>query len=235
MVHNAHRFITRSVAKKLVASAGLVGGCLALAFGGAFAQFTDTAAAGPQPISSGTIMLATGPTNDSTIGATSIVPGDTVSREIDLNSTSATANAASITLALTATTSSLLDTDATNGLQLSVQSCATAPARTAGPPPSYTCSGGWSTVKIGGATSVPVASLESTPAAVSPLNSLTAGKQDYLLFTLSFPSSAPGDLSKVTTACSGTAGGTSATENLEGCNTTLKYSFVAVQRTGSGQ
>jgi predicted ribosomally synthesized peptide with SipW-like signal peptide len=224
----------RSTTKKLVASTALVGGALALAFGGAFASFTDTVSAGPQTISSGTIQISTGPTDDSGTGATGIVPGDTIAREIDLNSTNATATAASITLGFTATTSSLLDQDATNGLQVSAQSCATKPTRTAGPPPTYTCSGGWTAVTIGGKASTSVSALETTAGALSPLNSLSPNKQDYLLFTLSFPSAAPGDLSKVT-ACSGTAGGTSSTENLEGCTSVLKYTFVAIQRAGSSQ
>lgn len=223
----------RSNNKKLVASIALVGGTLALAFGGAFAQFTDTATGGPQAISSGTIALGVGPTNDSATGATDIVPGDTISREIDLSSTGATATASSITLGFSASPSSLLNTDPTNGLQISVGSCSTKPTRTAGPPPTYTCAGGWSPVDIGSAATTSVAALMTVPKALSPLNSLAPGKQDYLLFTLTFPATAPGDLSQVTAPCSGTAGGTDATENLEGCSSTLTYNLVATQSTAT--
>jgi hypothetical protein len=219
----------RRIAKKLLASTALVGGALSLGFGGAFAQFTDTAAAGPQTISSGTIAIAVGPTNDSATGAANVVPGDTIGREIDINSTKATANAATITLGFTATATSLLDTDPTNGLQVSAQACAAAPTRTAGPPPTYTCAGGWTTVDINGATSASVAALETTPEPLTPLNSLTAGKQDYLVFTLTFPAGAPGNLSQVA-ACSGVKAGTAATENLEGCSSTLTYNLLATQR-----
>jgi hypothetical protein len=226
----------RSTAKKLVASTALVGGALALTFGGAFATFTDEVTANPaspQVISSGTIEIGVGTINDSATGATNIVPGDTIAREIDINSTGATANAASITLGITAGTSSLLDTDATNGLQVSVQSCANQPTRTAGPPPTYTCTGGFTNDQIGGLASEPVATLETTPKAITPLNSLAAGAKDYLVFTLTFPTTAPGDLSKVTTACSGTSGGTASTENLEGCTSKLTYTFAATQRNGT--
>jgi spore coat-associated protein N len=223
----------RSTTKKLVASTALVGGALALAFGGAFAAFTDTVSAGPQAISSGTIKIAVGTTNDSATGASNIVPGDTIAREVDITSTGATANMSSITLGFTASPSSLLDTDGTNGLQISVKSCAAAPTRTVGPPPTYTCAGGWTTVDIAGAASTSVSALETTPGALTPLNSLTAAGKDYLVFTLSLPATAPGDLSKVTTACSGTKGGTSATENLEGCSSTLTYSLVATARAGA--
>jgi predicted ribosomally synthesized peptide with SipW-like signal peptide len=226
----------RSTAKKLVASMALVGGALALTFGGAFATFTDTVTAGPQTISSGTIQIGVGPTNDSATGAANIVPGDWVSREIDINSTGATANAASITLGFTANTSSLLDTDATNGLHVTVQSCATVPTRTAGPPPTYTCSGGFANVAIGGVTTgVAVATLEATPEALTPLNSLTAAKQDYLVFTLTLPSGAPGDVSQHAGTCSGTAGGSATTENLEGCTSKLTYTFLATQRAAQAE
>jgi hypothetical protein len=123
-----------------------------------------------------------------------------------------------------------LDTDPTYGLQVSVQACATAPTRTAGPPPTYACTGGFTTVDINGAASVPVASLETTPEPLTPLNSLTAAKQDYLVFTLTFPANAPGNLSADATPCSGAKGGTAATENLEGCSSTLTYNLVATQR-----
>jgi predicted ribosomally synthesized peptide with SipW-like signal peptide len=217
----------RSTAKKLVASTALVGGALALTFGGAFATFTDTVTAGPQTISSGTIVLATGPTNIAGTGATNIVPGDTISREVDLNASGATANAASITLGFSASPSTLLDTDANWGLQASVQSCATAPTHNASYV--YTCSGGFTSVLA----QTPVATLETTPAALAGLNSLSKGGQDYLVFTLTFPSGAPGDMSLHTTACNGTPNGTSATENLEGCSSTLTYKFVATQRNAT--
>jgi spore coat-associated protein N len=214
----------RGTAKKLLASTALVGGALSLAFGGAFATFTDTVSAGPQTISSGKIVIATGPTNTAATGATAIVPGDTITREIDLNSTGATANDATITLGFTANTSSLLNTDATNGLQLAVTECSVAPTVAA---PVYTCGGTTTTVLA----STPVSSLVATPAALPGLKSLVAGGKDYLLFTLTFPQSAPGNLAVNPTACAGTG----ATENMEGCTSVLTYNFVATQRAGAPQ
>lgn len=224
----------RSMTKKLVASTALVAGSLALAFGGAFATFTDTASGASPIISSGKIMIAVGPTNDTT-AANNIVPGDTIAREVDLNATGATANAASITLGISANPSSLLDTDPTNGLQVQLQSCASAPVSSGGSAPTYTCSGGFTTVPIGGQSQVSVASLESAPATLGTLNSLTAGGQDYLVLTLSLPVSAPGNFAQVPKTCSGTAGGTSSTENLEGCNSALTYNFTATQEAGTSK
>src|ERR1035437_4568601 len=87
--HNtAHK--RRNITKtKVVASIAIVAATGAALVGGVIATFTETANAGPQSIASGTIVLAIGPTNDATTAATNIAAGDTVSREVDLNSTSA--------------------------------------------------------------------------------------------------------------------------------------------------
>lgn len=224
--------------RKIALSALLLVGALGVLIGGAFATFTDTVPAGPQAISSGTVKLATGPKNDAATGATNIAAGDTISREIDLNSTGATLADQKITLQFSASPSSLLDTDATNGLQVSAQACATAWTRTVvgSPPPAftYTCSGGATTVNINGSASASVSSLETTPGTLTPLNSLTTGGQDYLVFTLTLPAGAPGDLSKIA-ACSGTSGGTVNTEDVQGCASTLTYTFQATQRNSIGQ
>jgi predicted ribosomally synthesized peptide with SipW-like signal peptide len=201
-----------------------VGGALSLAFGGAFATFTDTVSAGPQTISSGKIVIATGPTNTAGTAATAIVPGDTITREIDLNSTGSTANDASITLGFTATTSSLLNTDAANGLHLTVSECSVAPTVA---PPVYTC-GGTTTAVL---ASTPVSALIAAPVALPGLKSLVAGGKDYLLFTLTFPATAPGNIAANPALCAGAG----ATENMEGCTSVLTYNFLATQRAGAAQ
>jgi spore coat-associated protein N len=222
-----YRKIVLSIALLLAAAGALVGG--------AFATFTDTVTAGSQPISSGTVKLATGPRNDAVTGAEHIAAGDWLEREIDLNSTGATIANKEITLKLSAAPSTLLDTDATNGLQLGLKACTVAWTRVVGPPLSYTCSGSATTVNIGGSATKSVSSLEGTAAALEGLNSLAMGGQDYLVFKLELPAGAPGDLSKVITPCSGTSGGTVTTENLQGCSSTLTYTFQATQRNAIAQ
>jgi spore coat-associated protein N len=226
-----YRKIALSVLLLLAAAAALIGG--------AFATFTDTVTAGPQAISSGTIKIAVGPTNDAATGATNIAAGDTIAREADLNSTGATLANKEITLKFTASPTSLLDTDPTNGLQISIQACSEAWKRVkpATPPPAfeYTCTPGATAVKINGAATASVSALETTAQPLTPLNSLATGGQDFLVFTLTLPATAPGNLGKVATACSGTSGGTEATENLEGCSSTLTYSFQATQRNAIAQ
>ena len=221
----------RTTVKRVVLTVAVVVAGTGAILGGAFATFTDTTSAAPQAISSGKVVLSVGPTNDSATGATNIAPGDSIPREVDLNSTAATLNDATITLGISASPSSLLDTDQTNGLQVQVQTCSQSWSRVAGPPPTYSCLGTTTTVLA----STPVKTLETTPVSLTPLNSLTAGGQDYVVMTYTFPAGAPGNIALVPTLCSGTAGTTSATENLEGCSSTLTYTFTATQRVGTGK
>jgi predicted ribosomally synthesized peptide with SipW-like signal peptide len=234
--HTTYR--RRGNRRRIVLSVALVLGAIGALIGGAFATFTDTVTAGPQAITSGTIKLAVGPTNDVATGATNIAAGDTISREADLNNTGGTLASKEITLAFSAAPTSLLDTDPTNGLQVSIQACSEAWKRTVvgSPPPpfEYTCTPGATVVKINGAATRSVSSLEGAPATLTPLNSLAAAGKDFLVFKLELPAAAPGDLSKVA-ACSGASGGTPATEDLQGCSSTLTYTFQATQRNAGPQ
>lgn len=231
MENTENRGSRRSTAKRLILTLAVVVGGTGAVMGGVFATFTDTTSAGPQTISSGKVVLAVGPTNDATSNALTIAAGDTITREVDLNSTSATLADSTITFGVNATTSSLLDQDGTNGLQVAVQSCSVAWTRHAGPPLTYTCSGTTTTVLSASS----VKSLETMPVSLPGLNSLSAGGQDYLTLVFTLPSGAPGDVGKVPALCSGAVGGTSSTENLEGCSSILSYQFQATQRTGANQ
>ena len=195
-------------ARKLGLSAVLVGAGAALAAPGAFATFTSTATGGPQTISTGTVTIALGATGGSTnrlnVNASGVAPGDTISRSVDLSNTGSL-NLASITLGLSASTSSALDTDATNGLQTTVKSCSVAWTE-AGPPYTYTCSGTTTTVLA----STAVAALKSTPAGITPLNALTAGGTDHLEVILTLPSAAP--------------------NSFQNLGSTVSYDFTGTQR-----
>src|SRR6476619_2280537 len=133
-----------SPTRKLLASLAVLGAAASIAGLGTFATFTSSTSAS-HSVSSGTVTIALGATgaatNRLTVGASAIAPGDTIQRSVDLID-SGSIDLASITLTTTATSSSLLDTDATNGLQMVIDKCSnpwteggTAPAYT------YTCSG----------------------------------------------------------------------------------------------
>src|SRR5207248_9724842 len=131
-----------------------------------------------QSVTSSTVTIALGATgaatNRLTVNATGVVPGDTIQRSFDLSNTG-NQNLASVTLTSTASPSSLLDSDATNGLQMVVDKCSLAWTES-GPPYTYTC---------GGTTSSVVASraVIGSNLALSNLGSTTAGPTDRLRVT----------------------------------------------------
>src|SRR5436309_3666053 len=120
--------LLRTPARKLLLSLGAVGAAAGIASLGTFASFTSTTSAS-QSVTSGTVTIALGATGASTnrlsVNATGVVPGDTIQRSFDLSNTG-NQNLATISLTSTASPSSLLDSDATAGLQMVVDKCSTA-------------------------------------------------------------------------------------------------------------
>ena len=132
-------------------------------------------------VASGTVVIAlgaSGSANRLSVGATGLAPGDTMERAVDVIN-NGTLDMASVTLATSATTSSLLDTDTTNGLQIVVDKCSSAWTES-GPPYTYTC----------GATLTSV--IASTPVIQSSLSlgALSAGATTHYRIKLTFPSGA---------------------------------------------
>jgi predicted ribosomally synthesized peptide with SipW-like signal peptide len=198
-----------SPARKLLASLALLGAAASIAGLGTFATFTSSTSAS-HTVSSGTVTIALGatgaPTNRLNIGASAIAPGDTLQRSVDLIN-QGSLDLASITLTTAATASSLLDTDATNGLQMVIDKCSVAWTE-AGPPYTYTCSGSTSTVLASRA-------VVGSGLALSNLGSLTAGATDHLRVTLTLP---------------GAAGNT-----FQSQSSTISYTFNGTQRTATNK
>ena len=199
------------VSRKLLLSVAAIGAAAAIAGLGTYATFTSSTSAS-QAVASGTFtvaLVATGAsTNRLTVGASNIAAGDTIQRSVDLIN-QGSLNLASVTLTTTATTSSLLNTDTSNGLQMAIDKCSaawteagTAPAYT------YTCSGTTTTVLA----SVPVIGANL---ALSNLSALTAGATDHLRVTLTLPS---------------TAG-----NSLQNQSSVIQYSLTGIQRAGTNQ
>jgi spore coat-associated protein N len=195
------RTLTRSSGRKLLLSIAALGAAASIAGFGTFATFTSSTSAS-HTIASGTLSL-TAPFSRLGTGASPIAAGDTMQRAIDL-SYSGSINFGSATLTTTATSSSSLDTDATNGLQIAIDKCSQAWTES-GPPYTYTC---------GGSTSIVLASraLIGSNVALSNLT-LTAGATDHLRVTVSFPSSAD--------------------NTLQNQSSTVSYTFIGVQRAGT--
>jgi predicted ribosomally synthesized peptide with SipW-like signal peptide len=203
------RTVFGSTGRKVLLSLGALGVAAALAGMGTFATFTSTTSAS-QSVSSGTVVIALGSTGASTnrltVNATGLVPNDTIQRSFDLSNTGSQ-DLASIAVTTTASPSSLLDTDATNGLQMVIDRCSVAWTESGSSPAfSYSCSGSTTTI-------VTSRAVIQTSLSMAGLSALTAAGSDHLRLTLTFPS---------------TAGAT-----FQGLTSTLTYSFLGTQRAGS--
>lgn len=193
----------RFPARKLLLSIAVLGSAASIAGLGTFATFTSSTSTS-HTIASGTLSLTT-PVSRLGTGASPIAAGDTMQRAIDL-SYSGTISFGSVTLTTSATSSSLLDTDATNGLQIAIDKCSQAWTES-GPPYTYTC---------GGSTSSVLASRALIGSAIALSNlTLTAGSTDHLRVTVTLPSSADNTLQTKSSA--------------------IDYTFTGVQRAGTNQ
>jgi len=193
----------RFPARKLLLSIAVLGSAASIAGLGTFATFTSSTSTS-HTIASGTLSL-TAPVNRLGTGASPIAAGDTMQRAIDL-SYSGTISFGSATLTTSATSSSLLDTDATNGLQIAIDKCSQAWTES-GPPYTYTC---------GGSTSSVLASRAVIGSSIALSNlTLAAGSTDHLRVTVTLPSSAD--------------------NTLENKSSTIDYTFTGVQRAGANQ
>lgn len=197
------------LSRKLALSAALMSMIAGVVGIGAFALFTDTQSVS-QADSTGTVTLAdisaNAVNNRLSVGATNLAAGDTIQRSVNVKNTG-TITLASVTLSTSATTSSLLDTDTSNGLQMVIEKCNVAWTETGGPPYTYTCGG--TTNSVVASTPVVV-----TNQALSNL-SLTGGADNFLRVTLTLPSAAP--------------------NTLQNKSSTIQYSFTATQRAGQAQ
>lgn len=196
---------------RVLATLAVLGAIGALATVGTYSLFTSTVS-GTQTISSGTVTIALGasaPANRLSVAATNIAPNDTIQRAVNLLNTG-TIDLSTVTLTTTATTSSLLDTDATNGLQMVIDRCSVAWTETVVPAGgyTYTCSGTTSAV----ITTRPVI---GATIAMPGLTALTAAGTDFLRVTLTLP---------------GTAGNT-----FQNRTSTIDYAFTATQRAGTNR
>jgi len=205
------KFRARSSASKVLLSLAAVGSAASLAGLGTYATFTSTASQS-HSVSTGTVTIALGATGASTnrlnVNATNVAPTDTIQRSFDL-SNSGSIDLASITLTTTATTSSVLDTDATNGLQMVIDRCSQAWTESGSSPSfTYTCGGSTSTVLASRA-------VIGSNLSLSNLTATTGGNTDHLRLTLTLPSTAD--------------------NTFQNNSSTVSYAFTGTQRSGTSQ
>ena len=196
-----------STARKVVGSLGVLGTAAAVAGMGTFGNFTDSTTPVATTIQSGTLSIdLSQPGFAVPVTTTGFVPGDSLTRAVNLVN-DGNSPLGSVTLNSSATASSVLTTDLTNGLQLTVKKCSvawtqggTASAAT------YTCAGTETLVTTG-----PVVN----NVAISGAAALNAGGTDYLTFSISLPASAD--------------------NTFQGKSASLSLTFTGTQRTGTAR
>jgi predicted ribosomally synthesized peptide with SipW-like signal peptide len=207
MKHSMPRTQRASTKTKALVTGGLVAITLAGVGGAAFAAFSATTSAS-QSIGSGTMAFVDISTNGAgqrlSVGASEIAPGDTIQRAVTLTN-SGTVAMASATLTTAATTSSALNTDTANGLQMTIDKCSIAWTEAGGPEYTYTCGGTTSTVLV------------STPVIGA----------NQALANLDVGAAATNDL-RVTLTLPGTAGNT-----FQDLDSVIQYTFDGQQRAGT--
>jgi spore coat-associated protein N len=207
----AHRITKRgTTSRRVLYTVGAIGLLAALAAGGTYASFTASVSESQQ-FTAGTVSLvyvgaAGSATNRLTISASGIIPGDTISRAVDLQN-NGTENLSAVTLTTTASPSSLLDTDAVNGLQMVIDRCSAPWTETGSSPAfSYTC----------GATQTSVLAsraIVGSGLALANLTTTTTGNTDHLRVLVTFAATA--------------------TNTMQGLTSTITYAFDGTQRANS--
>jgi predicted ribosomally synthesized peptide with SipW-like signal peptide len=177
---------------------------------GTFATFTSSTSAS-NTVATGTVVIALGSTGAATnrlnVNASDVAAGDTMQRSFDLTN-SGSIDLSGITLTTSASPSSLLDTDATDGLQMVIDSCSVDWTESGSAPYTYTCGGTTATVLASRA-------VIGSALTLSNLTTTTAGNTDHLRLTLTLPSG---------------AGNT-----FQNLSSTITYAFTGTQRAGTNK
>ncbi|MGP0222077.1 MULTISPECIES: TasA family protein [unclassified Paenarthrobacter] len=192
----------KTTSGKILASVALVGTAAAVAGMGTYGAFTSSTSAN-QAVTAGTVTIAlgSGTSNTLSVPVAGLLPGDKVEKLVTLGNTgNSDLNAITLTTSAGAT-GSLLTTDVTHGLQLTIENCSVPWTGTAAP---YACNGNKTTVMA----SAPVITANKV---LNNLTSLASSKTDNLKVTTSFPATAP--------------------DTFQGAASTIAFSFTGTQRT----
>jgi hypothetical protein len=196
----------RRSATTIVGAIAAVGAAVAVAGLGTMGGFTDSTTPVNSKVDTGVLSIDVSQSNAAVVpfSGGSMVAGDSRTMLLDLANDGTTPLSA-VTLTSWATQSSVLDTDAVNGLQLKVDACSVGWTTTASAP---TCSG---TVR-----SYFTGPIVGTNRALNGTAALAPGVGEHLLLTASLPATATG----------GAFGG---------ATSGLNFMFTGVQRNGSAR
>ena len=174
------RSARRSPITKAVASVGVLVAAAAVAGLGTFGTFTDSTTPVGTGVDTGTVSISLSPASSyATVPVTTggFLPGDRSATPFDVTNDGDVAWE-SLRFTSWATTSSVLDSDPVHGLQLSLESCSVSWTVVAS---GYACGGDRTPLYAG-----PIMMDRSLDGAAS----LTPGRTDHVLATISFPSTA---------------------------------------------
>ena len=187
---------------------------LALTVGGIYAVLSaDAFNTSAQDVDSGTLTLVMADNGDGfsqSVGP--MAPGDVVNRFVDVTS-GGTLDGKDLVMSATDATPSLLTTDGTNGLHVSVVSCTQAWDPVAG-----TCGGTSSPV----ATDVALADIPTASPATLASGSVTSGTVFHYKVSLTLPDQAETTLNGVLPA-----------NTIQGLSASLTWTFTLTQRTAT--
>ena len=207
MSTTARKITGNANARKVVGSLAIIGTAAAVAGMGTFGTFTDSTTPVDTTIQSGTLSIDVTQTGYAVpVTTAGFVPGDSITRAVNLVN-DGTLSLSSVSVVSSATAPSILTSDATNGLQLTVKGCSV-PWTQGGSAsaPTYACSGTTSTLMTG-----PVVN----NAGLNNPNSLNPGGTDYLTFSISLPATAD--------------------NTFQGKSAGISLSFTGAQRSGSAR
>lgn len=213
------RLIPRNTRGKVLLSVAVIGAAAGIAGLGTFASFTgSTSASGT--ISTGTVAISLGatgtPDHRLTVGASGLVPGDTIERRVKLTNPAGNENLASIVLTTAAAPSSKLDQDPVDGLQMKIEKCSNGTwTESASQPYTYACdtTPGSRTNDGTRVTVLARRAIIGTDMALSNMAALTAGNTDDLVVIIDLP--------------------TTADNTFQGLSSTITYTFTGTQRAGT--
>ena len=172
-----------STSSKVLASAALLAAAAGVAGLGTYGAFTSTTSASTT-VDAATVKLTGANAGNFNLQASKMIPGDSMERTLQLVNES-TIDLTAITLTTTGTSSNLLTTDGTNGLQLQIDKC----------PVAWTASGSTFTCVSNGVPTTGTAVLAKRAVigqsmALTELSAVTVGKTDHLRATVSLPTAA---------------------------------------------
>lgn len=202
----------RSSSTKILASVVLVAGAASVAGLGTFGAFTSTTSAS-ETVGTGKVVigLTQHATLGTTVAATNLVPGDVVQRAVTLTRSTDTEAFGSVKLTTAGSTSNLLTSNVSDGLQLAIDQCTGGTWTKAASTNDLTCTGGTVT-SIVASRAVVGANLD-LGAATTALNA--AGAKSELRLTLSLPGTAD--------------------NNFQGLSNTISFTFDATQRAAQSK